>query len=222
MGLIQEKNRETVREAFATLTQPVHLLLFTSASSGEYSELAQGLLTEVAELHELISVEAVDLVTGAAQASTYGVDKAPTIVFLAGAERADHGLRFAGLPSGYEFASLVEAIRLVGGATELALQPATVGFLETLAAPLRLQVFVTPTCPYCPPAVLLAYRLALASPQIRAEGVEVSEFPALGDRFAVMGVPKTVIDELVHVEGATPEPLLLEKLREALTAEAVR
>jgi predicted DsbA family dithiol-disulfide isomerase len=67
--------------------------------------------------------------------------------------------------------------------------------------------------------VVLAYQLALASPHVTAEGVEVSEFPALGERFAVMGVPKTVIDELVHVAGAAPERMLVAKLREALAAE---
>jgi len=71
-------------------------------------------------------------------------------------------------------------------------------------------------CTHCPRAVILAYQLALASPHIIAEGVEVSKFPDLGDRYAVMGVPKTVIDELVHVEGAVPEGMLLERLREAL------
>jgi glutaredoxin-like protein len=219
MGLMQDKDREAVREAFAAITQPVHLLLFTSAESGEYSEVARELLAEVAELHEQVSLEEVDLVAGAELAATYGVNKAPTVVFLAGEERADTGMRFAGLPSGYEFASLVEAIRLVGGAAERALAPATTAFLEELTAPMRLQVFVTPSCPYCPRAVVLAYQLALASPHITAEGVEVSEFPELGERFAVMGVPKTVIDELVHVEGAAPESMLLGKLREALAAE---
>jgi alkyl hydroperoxide reductase subunit AhpF len=48
---MQDKDREAVREAFTTITQPVHLLLFTSAESGEYSEVARELLTEVAELH---------------------------------------------------------------------------------------------------------------------------------------------------------------------------
>jgi glutaredoxin-like protein len=220
MGLMQDKDRETVREALAAITQPVQLLLFTSAERGEYSEVARELLAEVAELHEQISLEEVDLVAGAERAAAYGVDKAPAVAFLAGAERSDTGMRFAGLPSGYEFASLVEAIRLVGGAAERALSPATAAFLEELTAPMRLQVFVTPGCPYCPRAVVLAYQLALASPYITAEGVEVSEFPELGERFAVMGVPKTVIDELVHVEGAAPESMLLEKLREALAAEA--
>ena len=222
MGLMQKKDQDAVREAFAGLTRPVHLLLFTSAESGEYSEVARELLAEVAEQNPRITVESVDLVAGAERARAFGVDKAPTIVFLSGAERADHGVRFAGLPSGYEFASLIEAIRLVGGASAPGLQPATEAFLGALKAPMHLQVFVTPTCPYCPRAVVMAYRLALASPHISAEGVEVSEFPELGERFAVMGVPKTVIDELIHVEGAVPEPMLLEKLGQAMLAEATR
>lgn len=222
MGLMQTKDREAVRAAFAGITRPVHLLLFTSAESDEYSAVARELLAELAELSAQISLETADLAASAARAATLGVDKAPTIVFLVGAERADHGLRFAGLPSGYEFASLIEAIRLAGGAVGPDLQPATEAFLATLRAPMRLQVFVTPSCPYCPRAVVLAYRLALASPLIAAEGVEVTEFPELGDRFAVMGVPKTVIDELVHVEGAAPEALLLEKLGEAMLAELPR
>jgi glutaredoxin-like protein len=222
MGLMQTKDQEAVRAAFAGITRPVHLLLFTSAESGEYSDVARELLGEVASLNEQISLETTGLAADAERAASLGVDKAPTVVFLVGAERTDHGLRFAGLPSGYEFASLVEAIRLAGGASEPALQPSTEAFLGALQSPIKLQVFVTPTCPYCPQAVVLAYRLALASPHISAEGVEVTEFPDLGDRFAVMGVPKTVLDELVHVEGAVPEGMLLEKLGEAMLAELPR
>jgi predicted DsbA family dithiol-disulfide isomerase len=66
----------------------------------------------------------------------------------------------------------------------------------------------------------MAYRLALANPYISAEGIEVTEFPELGDRYAVMGVPKTVIDDLVHIEGAVPEGMMVSKLREAIAAAA--
>jgi glutaredoxin-like protein len=215
MGLIQPKDREAIRTAFAVITQPVHLLLFTSTKSGEYRDVVRQLLAELAELNELLSFEEVGLVARTDQATALGVDKGPTIVFLVGAERADHGLRFAWLSSGHEFASLVEAIRLTGSAAKLTLQPSTEAFLETLRAPMYLQVFVTPTCSYCPRAVVLAYRLALASPHISAEAIEVTEFPELGDRFAVMGVPKTVIDELIHVESMVPEGMLLQKLGEA-------
>ncbi|MFV9505342.1 MAG: protein disulfide oxidoreductase [Oscillochloridaceae bacterium umkhey_bin13] len=222
MGLMQTKDQDVVREAFTGIVRPIHLLLFTSVTSGAHSDVARELLAEVAALNAQITLEVLDLEANAERALALGVDKAPTIVFLAGSERTDHGMRFVGLPNGYEFASLIEAIRLAGGASEPALQPSTLAFLAALQAPMKLQVFVTPTCPYCPRAVLLAYRLALSSPQIVAEGVEVSEFPELGDRFAVMGVPKTVIDELIHVEGAVPESIMLEKLGEAMLAEIAR
>jgi glutaredoxin-like protein len=220
MSYIQEKDRQAVQEALENLQRPVHLALFTSEESGEYSTVAAGLLAEVAELNPQISLEVIDLDAHAERAGAYGVTQAPALVLLSGEERADNGMRFMGLPSGYEFVSLLEAIRLAGGAAELTLQPTTRAFLDELHAPMRLQVFVTPTCPHCPRAVVLAYQLAMASPHIIAEGIEVSEFPELGDRYRVMGVPKTVIDGLVHIEGAVPEPMMLARLRDALVAEA--
>lgn len=218
MALLQERDRAAVQEAFAGLTQPVHMVLVTSEESGEYSEVARELLEEVTTLHKHLSLEVLDQEADAERVAALGVDKAPTVLFYAGADRVDHGIRFAGLPSGYEFATLIETIRLMGGASAPDLQPATTEFLNSLTTPMRLQVFVTPTCPYCPRAVVLAYRLALASPYVSAEGIEVSEFPELGDRYAVMGVPKTVIEDIVHIEGAAPESMVVQKLREALAA----
>jgi hypothetical protein len=86
-----------------------------------------------------------------------------------------------------------------------------------------LQVFVTPTCPYCPPAVILAHKLAMESDLIRADMVEATEFPHLSMKYAVMGVPRTVINEDIHIEGAVLEAMLLEKLKQvALTANPAR
>jgi glutaredoxin len=78
------------------------------------------------------------------------------------------------------------------------------------------QVFVTPTCPYCPQAVRLAHKLAIESDLIRADMVEAIEFPQLSNKYHVHGVPRTVINETVHQEGAAPEPMLLAKLLEAV------
>jgi predicted DsbA family dithiol-disulfide isomerase len=51
---------------------------------------------------------------------------------------------------------------------------------------------------------------------VRADMVEAQEFPDLAIRYQVMGVPRTVINETAHIEGAAPEPMVLEKLQEAL------
>jgi glutaredoxin len=79
-----------------------------------------------------------------------------------------------------------------------------------------MQVFVTPTCPYCPRAVLLAHQLAMESDMIRGDMVEAIEFPHLSQKYEVRGVPRTVINEDVHLEGAAPEQMVMARLMEAI------
>jgi len=212
MSLFNEQDVKAIREMLAaSLKRPVQLVLFISDQNCAYCEPTRELLEALSMLHDSLSLTVYDLQIDAERAAALGVDKAPGIVVLGGAEGHDYGIRFYGIPSGYEFASLLEAIRIVGS-DEVELQTATRQFLEGLTAPLHLQVFVTPSCPYCPRAVVLAHRLAYASPHVTADAVEVTEFPDLGDRYHVMGVPRTVIDEVVHVEGAVPEGMLVTKL----------
>jgi predicted DsbA family dithiol-disulfide isomerase len=64
--------------------------------------------------------------------------------------------------------------------------------------------------------VRLAHQLALESDLIRADMVEAIEFPHLSMKYQVQGVPRTVINETIHVEGAVPEPMLMARLKETL------
>jgi hypothetical protein len=64
--------------------------------------------------------------------------------------------------------------------------------------------------------VLLAYQLAIESDLIQGHMVEVVEFPYLGNKYDVMGVPRTVIDETIHIEGAVPEPMLMREFQKLL------
>jgi len=212
MSLINEADAQAVREQLAAgVARPVELALFVSAQNCEYCALTRELAEALCALHDDLTLMVYDLQADAERAALLGVDKAPALIVLGGTESQDYGIRFYGIPSGYEFASLLEAIRMVGS-DNVELQPATRAFLTELSTPLHLQVFVTPSCPYCPRAVTLAHRLAYASPYITADAVEVTEFPELGARYHVMGVPRTMIDELVSVEGALPEGALLDKL----------
>ena len=63
---------------------------------------------------------------------------------------------------------------------------------------------------------MLAHQLAVESDLISADMVEVSEFPHLGTKYEVMGVPRTVIDETIHIEGAVPEPMLMQEFAKLL------
>ncbi len=69
---------------------------------------------------------------------------------------------------------------------------------------------------------MLAHRLAIESDWIRADMVEATEFPHLANKYQVYGVPRTVINETIHVEGAVPEPMLVDELMHALDPQAVQ
>jgi thiol-disulfide isomerase/thioredoxin len=90
-------------------------------------------------------------------------------------------------------------------------------FLKELTQLVHLQVFVTPTCPHCPRAVILAYQFAMESPLVEAEMVEAMEFPELSERFEVAGVPQTTINMGAGtLVGAAPEQNLVVEIRKVL------
>lgn len=142
----------------------------------------------------------------------YKIERYPTII-LHGDKK--HNVVFTGIPSGYEFGSLVEDILDIS-ARKVTLKPQNLEKIKKIDKPMKIQVFVTPTCPYCPAAVRMAHKLAMANPHIYGEMVEATEFPQLSQKFYVMGVPKTVINEgIVQFEGAYPEDNFVEKVLEA-------
>ena len=129
--------------------------------------------------------------------------------------------RLYGVPAGYEFSTLIEDILMVSQ-QQAGLSAQTLNELQKLTQPVNIQVFVTPTCPYCPRAVVLAHQLAMASDLITASMVEANEFPHLSTKYQVYGVPRTVIEDVIHVEGAVPEALLVEEMMKVLDPAAMQ
>ena len=214
MPLLNDEIRQEVSKILADLPGPVRLVMFTQEFECEYCTETRQLVEEVAELSDRITAEIYDFQADRTKAEELGIDKIPAIAVI-GAQ--DYGVRFYGIPSGYEFASFLHAIQSVA-AGKPELSDATLRVVAGIQKPVHIQVFVTPTCPYCPQAVMLAHQLAIASPLIRADMVEAMEFPHLAVRYQVMGVPRTVINETVHIEGAAPESHVVAKLQEALKA----
>jgi Thioredoxin domain len=60
--------------------------------------------------------------------------------------------------------------------------------------------------------VLLAYKAALASPRMRAAGIESTEFPALADSMDVWAVPRVVVNGVPQWDGAVPERVFLDRI----------
>lgn len=216
--LLNDDITNQVRTVFAQLKEPVQVLFFGRKAGCEYCDDALQLIQEVVSLSDKLKLAVYDLDEDAEAASQYQVDKAPGMVIagLDGEKVLDYGIRYAGIASGHEFSSLIHDLVLVSG-RDSGLDASTRAFLKSLTQPVQLQVFVTPTCPYCPKAVVLAHQMALESPLVQAEMVEAMEFPDLADRFGVSGVPQTTINAGAGtVVGAVPESHLITEIQRAL------
>lgn len=210
--LIGEKDRAVIREMFQALVEPVKLVVFTEGAVRlpgqrpcQYCEQVVALSKELGGLSDKLDVEIVNFHADQERVAEYGIQRIPAVAVVGA---VDYGIRFYGVPGGYEFAALLETIIDVSrGTTDLSED--TLEKLKRIDAPVHIQVFVTPTCPYCPPAVRLAHKFALANEHIKADMVEAQEFPELAQRYGVFGVPRTVINEETHVEGAVPESIAI-------------
>jgi len=210
--VIKKKDRELLRKELRDLSGEVTMVMFTQELECQYCAQTRQLLTELASFSDRLKLIILDFVRDNEEAEGYGVDKIPAIVLL-GDE--DVGIRYYGVPAGYELAALLETIRdLSLGSTDL--EDETRERLRTLAKNVHIQVFVTPTCPYCPRAVRTAYKLAQENDFIRADVLEAIEFPHLANRYHVRGVPMVVINETTSFVGAQPEALFVDKILEAV------
>jgi glutaredoxin-like protein len=221
MAFLNDEVIQQVGPMLADLPNEVELKVYTGGTlvvpgkdATGHQEETLGLLRELAELSDKITVTEAPI-AGDEEAKAAGITRAPTIVFRRKGETRTN-LRFLGLPSGYEFTTLLEAIRLVAD------DDTPEDKVGELAEPLLLQTFVTPTCPYCPRAVLTAYELAMANERIVAEGVEANEFPVLSQAFRISSVPDTIIGESsdARVLGAQPKKQFVEAIQAATRTPA--
>jgi len=209
MTFLNKKVIQELNDIFKDFKKEVTIKFFTQNLECRFCEDTHKLLEELSQLSDKIKFEVYDFEKDRAEADKLGVDKIPATVIVGD---RDFGIRFYGIPSGYEFGSLIETLRMVSQ-EEITLKPETQKFLDGLSKDVHLQVFVTPTCPYCPQAVILAHQMAFYSPKVTADMVEATEFPHLSQKYSVMGVPRTVINESEFQEGAAPENLIVEKIK---------
>jgi len=206
MPLIPEQHKAHVREELASLQNPVRIIVFTQEFECQFCRETRELVQEVAQLSSKLSVEVYDLIKDAKKAAEYAIDKVPALAVVG---KEDYGIRYYGIPAGYEFGTFIKDLKMISrGSTEISEKSRAK--LASVNTPVHIQVFVTPTCPYCPMAVSLAHQFAIENPRVKADMIDVTEFPHLGQKYAVMGVPKVVINERVEFSGLLPEDQFLQ------------
>jgi len=140
--MLNERDQAAVRKEFERLTGPVKLVVFSQElAAGDLCRQNERLVREVASLTDQATVEVLNLAIDRERAESYGVDQVPAIV-VEGAR--DYGIRFYGVPSGYEFSNLIDAMIVASTGTP-ELSEESQAELRSLGSPVDIKVFSTPT-----------------------------------------------------------------------------
>jgi alkyl hydroperoxide reductase subunit AhpF len=142
MALLTDEVAAQLRTEFQNLAGPVRLAVFSQALADPESEQVRRLVEEVAALDPKLTAEPYNFVLDTAKVEELKIQRIPAIAIL-GAEK-DYGIRMYGLPSGYEFGSLIDAILDVSSG-DSGLSAATREALAAITKPVHVQVFSTPT-----------------------------------------------------------------------------
>lgn len=202
MALFDENIQTQLKQIYAQLKDEVNIVYFKLDAGCPSCAETKQFLTEMAELTDKIKLEVLDYATNSEEAKTYAISRVPAIVML-DKNKKDYGIRFYGIPSGYEVNSFIASLMELSGVTE-ALPADILQQLAKVTKPIHIQVFATPTCPHCPGAVITAHKLAYNNPNITADAIEANSFPELSNKYNVTGVPKIVINETHELMGNQP------------------
>lgn len=210
--VLPETIKEELKKRFQALVNDVRLIVFTQEFECQFCKETRELMLELGALSPKLTTIVYDLVRNEEEAKKYNIKKIPATAIIG---KSDHGIRYYGIPSGYEFQVLVEDIIDVSrDATSL-----SDGIKKKLAEikkPVHIQVFVSPTCPFCPKAARIAHQFAIESDFVRADVIEMTEFPYLAQKYSVMSVPQIVINENTSFVGAHPPKVFIEQIALAL------
>jgi thioredoxin len=215
--LIDAETEKQLKEKFqAEMKGTVDVKVFTNPilapgkeQTEEINEFAKQLVRELSQIDARIIVQNMTISDDTAK--KLNIKTSPSI-----SVGYDLGYRiiYNGAPLGYETTGLIETLILVSRG-ESGLSGSDKEAIRLIDRDTFVQVFVTPTCPYCPRSVLNANRMAIeARGKITAECVESSENSELASKFHVSSVPQQVINgsmESISI-GAIPEEVFVRQV----------
>jgi thioredoxin reductase (NADPH) len=206
--LIPDDVKKVIRETFLSqLKDPVSVEVFTLAGiNDKFNDAVVSLFRTLAGLSDKLKVTYHTI--GDAQAQKRGVTRSPSVLIAPDKYR----IRYTGAPLGEEGKSLLVAIMMASSGMTV-LSEAAIKRLAELRDKRDIQVFVSPTCPYCPQQVLAAFSSAVVRPDlISADAIEIYENHDLAESLGSLSVPQTFINAIFTGAGLQPEPMFVETL----------
>jgi len=190
--------KQQLQAYLGRMTQPIEIVA-TLDGSDAAREMRE-LLEDVAALSSLIKVE-VREPDGSVRAPSFTVSRVG----------ADMGIRFAGVPMGHEFTSLVLAMLQAGGHPPKA-DAAVVEQIQALDRDLDFEVYVSLSCQNCPDVVQAINLMAVLNPRVRATMVDGALFQAEVEGKQIMAVPSLHLNGEPFGQGRMTVEEILAKL----------
>ena len=200
------------------MVNPVKLVFFTQKNACSPCLEQEALLRELSALSNKIQLQVYDFVLNGDEVMNYKIDKIPATAVVG---TRDFGIRFYGLTVGYEFEPLLNDI-VMASTERTGLDPRLELLVKSLVERVHLQVMASLTCPHCPNIVRVAHQLAFLNENIKADMVELTQFPYLAQRYNVTGTPKTIINESYSFMGAVHAAAAYLEILKAVNPEKYR
>ncbi|MGC9383161.1 MAG: protein disulfide oxidoreductase [Kosmotogaceae bacterium] len=210
--LLNKDVRKQVVEILGNMDGEVKLLLFVKDKC-DFCDTVVSLLSELTEVGEKVNFEKYNIDSEVAK--NYHINDAPAIVLLT-PEGKDKGVRFYGIPSGHEFGTLLQDIVNFSKGALSSISEESQKKITEIDKDIDIKVFITPTCPYCPKAVITAHNIAMLNDRITASMIEANEFKELSMKHGVSSVPHIVINDNVEFVGAYPEEQFVDEVLKAV------
>ncbi|HEX7575583.1 MAG TPA: thioredoxin family protein [Candidatus Methanoperedens sp.] len=210
--VLQNSDKEIIQKKFVGLTNDVEFIVFTQELECQFCKETRELAVDLGTLSSKIKVKIYDFVKNGDEVMEYKIKRIPAIAIVG---KLDFGIRYYGVPAGYELATMIDTIIDVSKGTT-SLTEAIKNRLAEIKKDVHLQVFVSPTCPYCPKAARIAHQFAIENENIRSDVIEMMEFPDLVQKYSVMSTPHIVINEDTSFMGAHPAEVFIDQINLAL------
>ncbi|WP_334655575.1 alkyl hydroperoxide reductase subunit F [Sphingomonas panaciterrae] len=194
--MLDQNLKTQLKGYLANIRQPIELVASTndSAKSREMMEL----LDEVAALSDQVSVVRAD-------------DDQRRPSFLIRRVGTDIGVRFAGVPMGHEFTSLVLALLQVGGHPSK-LSQEVIAQVQALDGDYQFESYFSLTCQNCPDVVQALNLMSVLNPRIRHVAIEGGAFQDEVEARQIMSVPAIFLNGQPFAQGRMDVEQILAKL----------
>lgn len=220
MGLLKEEDKKFLENMFKSDMLGKIKLKFFYTPNNESCELEKQIIDEVISLNpELFMLEEYSFNENTDKVKEYNIEYIPALIVTTEDETVGNNIIFYGVPSGHEFGSLIQTIVWVSNHDkQIIISDNILDQVNKINEVTKLTIFVTPSCPYCPRAVLTSVSLSLKNNNIKTEVVMANEIPELTNQFDVQSVPKIVVnrDPDKFFVGAYPLPQFVSQVIEFL------